>query len=104
MLKEFFVPYLKRLGKVSSAILQQNGASPHFSRDIRQYFFSYLVDRKRWCPLDEHHVPLTCLPLNFFLWRYVTNNIYKSPIRDLDELKIKIADKIENISSVRCFL
>ena len=41
----------------------------------------------------------TCSPdlslLNLVLSRYVKNNIYKSPIRNLDELKIKI---IENIS------
>ena len=36
--------------------------------------------------------------LDFFLWAYIKNNIYKSPIRNLDEPKLKMADEIENIS------
>ena len=37
-------------------------------------------------------------PLGFFLWKYAKNNIYKSPVCYLGELKMKIADEIENIS------
>ena len=37
MLKEAFVLKLKRRDKASSAIFQEDGAPPHFSKDIRQY-------------------------------------------------------------------
>ena len=51
LLKELFVPELKRSGKASSAIFQQDGVPRHFSRDIRQYLdkiFSTSVDGKGW--------------------------------------------------------
>ena len=38
ILKEFFVPELKRSGKASSAIFRQDEASFHLSRDVHQYF------------------------------------------------------------------
>ena len=38
MLKECFVPKLKRLGKESSTVFQPDGAPPRFSLDVRQYF------------------------------------------------------------------
>ena len=56
------------------------------------------MDRKRWSHKMGITRSLDLSPLDFFLWRYVENNIYKSPIRQLDELKMKIADDIENIS------
>ena len=47
----------------------------------------------RWAPPSPN-----LSPLDFFLWKYVKNNIYKPPICNLDKLKIRIADEIENIS------
>ena len=55
--KECFVPELKRLGKVSCAIFQEDKAPPHFSRDVRQYFDKIFPNRWigkggsiRWAP------------------------------------------------------
>ena len=45
MLKEFFVPKLQRLGKVSSATFQENEAPPHFSRGVRQHFDKIFPNR-----------------------------------------------------------
>ena len=57
MLKEFFVPELKRLDKASSGIFQQDGAPARFSRDIRQYLDKVFPSRWigsgspiRWAP------------------------------------------------------
>ena len=36
-------------------------------------------------------------PLDFFLWDYIKNNVYKSNIKDLDDLKIKITQIIRSI-------
>ena len=45
MLKELFVPELKRLCKASSAIFQRNGVPAHLSRDVRQYLDKVLPNR-----------------------------------------------------------
>lgn len=37
MLQDFFIPEVRKLHKVRSIILQQDGAPPHFARDVRQY-------------------------------------------------------------------
>ncbi len=36
-------------------------------------------------------------PLDFFLWGYIKNNVYKNNIKDLDDLKIKITQEIRSI-------
>ena len=35
--------------------------------------------------------------LDFFLWGHVKPNVYKTPINNLDELKMKITEEIESI-------
>ena len=36
-------------------------------------------------------------PLDFFLWGYVKTNVYKTRVRDLDDLREKITREIEGI-------
>jgi len=36
-------------------------------------------------------------PLDFFLWGYIKNNVYKNNIKDLDDLKIKITQEVRSI-------
>ena len=88
---------MKRLGKTSSATFQQDEASAYFSRDVHQYFDK--VFPNQWIGKGGvHQMGTTCSPdlspLNFILSGYVKNNIYKSSIRNLDELKIKIIGNI----------
>ena len=35
--------------------------------------------------------------LDFFLWGYIKNNVYKNNLKDLDDLKIKIIQEIRSI-------
>ena len=57
MLKEFFVPELKRLRKASSAIFQQDGTPAHFSLDVRQYLDN--VFPNQWMGRAD---PIICSP------------------------------------------
>jgi len=36
-------------------------------------------------------------PLDFFLWRHLKTNIYKTTVKDLDDLKTRIIDEIKII-------
>jgi hypothetical protein len=37
-------------------------------------------------------------PLDFFLWRYVKDIVYKTPVTSLDELKLRIVAAIETVT------
>ncbi|CAF1581905.1 unnamed protein product [Rotaria sp. Silwood1] len=100
MLQDFFLPEIKRLRKVRSVIFQQDGAPAHFSADVRHYLNDQFPDRWigrggsiRWAPRSPD---LT--PLDFYLWGHLKNNVYQSPIKDLDELKTRIHNEIKSIS------
>lgn len=100
MLQTFFIPEVKKLRKIRSIIFQQDGAPPHFSIEVRQFLHNHFSDRWigrggpiRWAPRSPD---LT--PLDFFLWGHVKNNVYKSPIKDMNELKTKIEMEIKSIT------
>jgi hypothetical protein len=39
-------------------------------------------------------------PLDFFLWRYVKDIVYKTPMIFLNELKLRIFAAIESVNTV----
>jgi hypothetical protein len=100
MLQTFFIPEIRKLNKLRSIIFQQDGSPPHFSIDVRQYLDKHFPNRWigrggsiRWAPRSPD---LT--PLDFFLWGHIKNNIYKTPVKDMDELKMRIDTEIKSIS------
>ena len=100
MLQNFFILEVRRLHMVRSIIFQEDGAPAHFSTDVRQYLNNHFPDRWigrgspiRWAPRSPD---LT--PLDFYLWGHPKNNIYKSPTKDMDELKRRINKEINSIS------
>jgi hypothetical protein len=100
MLQTFFIPEVRKLRKTRSIIFQQDGAPPHFSSDVRQFLDNHFSDRWigrggpiLWAPRSPD---LT--PLDFFLWGHVKNNVYKSPIKDMNDLKTKIEMEIKSIT------
>jgi hypothetical protein len=38
------------------------------------------------------------MPLDFFLWGYVKDVVYKTPVTSLDELKLRIVAAIETVT------
>mgnify|MGYP001047299604 CR=1 FL=1 len=100
MLQTFFLPEVRKLHKVRSILFQQDGAPAHFAIDVRQYLDQHFPNRWigrggpiRWAPRSPD---LT--PLDFFLWGHVKNIIYKSPVKNLIELKTRINNEIKSIS------
>ena len=100
MLQNFFIPEVRRLHKLRSIVFQQDGAPPHFSVAVRQYLDNQFPGRWigrggsiRWAPRSPD---LT--PLDFFLWGYVKDRVYRNAIKDLNELKMKIENEIRSIS------
>jgi hypothetical protein len=82
-------------------IFQQDGAPPHWSLDVCDFLDGTFPQRwigrdgpTRWPPRSPD-----ITPLDFFLWGYVKDRVYATPIRDVAGLRRKIADVIRTITS-----
>lgn len=87
-------------------IFQQDGAPPHWSRQVREYLNETLPNRQisrqgagdlallSWPPRSPD---LT--PCDFFLWGFVKDNVYVPPLpHNLEELKNRIRTAITPVS------
>jgi hypothetical protein len=100
MLQDFWIPEVRRLHILRSIIFQQDGAPAHWYGKVRQLLHNMFPNRWvgrdgpiRWAPRSPD---LT--PLDFFLWGYLKDNVYKTSMKDLNELKARIANEIRMIS------
>jgi transposase len=104
MLMNWLLPQLREDG--GNFIFQQDGAPPHWHRNVRHYLNEALPQRWigratnddsvliRWPPRSPD---LT--PCDFFLWGYVKDKVYVPPLTsDLDELKQRITRAVESIN------
>lgn len=82
---------------------QQDGAPPHRKKEVMQLLESKFGDHiialnpaKEWIQWPPYSPDLT--PLDYFLWGYTKDKIYKAKIDNLYDLKAKITEVIQNIS------
>jgi hypothetical protein len=83
-----------------NVVFQQDGAPPHWARIFREFldmpFPGRCVGRDGpilWPPRSPD-----ITPLDFFLWRYVKDIVYRTPVTSLDELKLRIVAAIETVT------
>lgn len=78
---------------------QQDGAPPHFSLIVRNYlnvlFPRRWIGRSGHVPWPPRSPDLT--PLDFYLWGYIKDVVYKNRPTTLDNLKARIRDAITQI-------
>lgn len=98
MLQNFFLPQVQGQRNI---IFQQDGAPPHWALAVRDW-----LDRKfpgRWIgrggpiPWPPRSPDLT--PLDFFLWGYIKDCVYKTPVIDLPGLKSRIVEAIGTVNT-----
>jgi hypothetical protein len=99
MLKNYFYPIIQRKRLNSQIIFQQDGAPPHFSKEVRAW-----LDEKfggRWIgrggPISWAPRSPDLTPLDFFLWGYVKTNVYKTKVNNITDLKDRIEQEIKAI-------
>ena len=96
MLEQFVIPQLELQPQV---IFQQDGAPPHWSLMVRRFLDQTFPDR--WMGRDgpmlwpPRSPDLT--PLDFFLWGYVKDIVYRTPVPNIDELIMRITAAVANI-------
>lgn len=82
-----------------SIIFQQDGAPPHWGLRVREFLNRTFPDRwiGRDGPIPWPPRSPDITPLDFFLWGYVKDIVYRSKIRNITNLIKRITDAIDTI-------
>ncbi|GBO29186.1 hypothetical protein AVEN_124673-1 [Araneus ventricosus] len=99
MLEMYAVPQMQQ--HQPDVIFQQDGAPPHWGMIVRDILDENFPDRRcgRGGPIPWPPSSPDITPLDFFLWSFVKNIVYKTSVPSLDELKRRIVTAIENVTS-----
>lgn len=96
------IPFIQQLhdDELAEGYFQQDGATPHCTGEnlwmLRQYFADRIMSRNTGRIFPARSCDLT--PCDYFLWPYLKNTIFTSPISDLEDLKERIQLKFEEIN------
>ena len=103
MLKDYFYPPIQRNRLNNKMILQQDGTSPRFSKEVRIWLNKKFNGRwiGRGHPLSWALCSPDLTPLGFFLWGYMQTKVYKTKMNDIVDLKERIEQKIKTIKKKR---
>ncbi|KFM65698.1 Transposable element Tcb2 transposase, partial [Stegodyphus mimosarum] len=99
MLENFVFPQLEELQP--HVFLQQNGAPPQRGTIVRSSLNDHFT--RRWIgrgglipwPPRSHDVT----PLDFFLWGFVKDNVYRRRVSNIDDLKARITAAITSVDA-----
>jgi hypothetical protein len=83
-------------------LFQQNGAPPHFHKEVADVLGLYLKFSEKWIGRGE---PITWPPrspdltsLDFFVWRYIKDDVYVAPLAtNVLELAGRIRDTVTTV-------
>ena len=91
-----FLPLLKLVSK----IFQQDGAPPHLGSHVRRFLGATLpnkwIGRDGPTPWPPRSPDIT--HLDFFLWGYVNDKAFSTPVPDITNLKARITDAFATIT------
>ena len=89
MLQTYYWPIIQSKRLASKIYFKQDGASPHYSLIARKWLNERLpsrwIGRRGLIEWAARSPDLT--PLDFFLWGYVKQKVYKDNIKKLDDLR-----------------
>ena len=92
MLKHYVVPQLEEFQP--RVVFQQDGAPPHWGLIVRDFlnetFPNRWIGRNGPTPWPPRSPDIT--PLDFFLWGYVKDRVYRTPVRDVQTLQSRIIE------------
>ena len=81
-------------------IFQKGGAPPHWGSHVRQFldaaFPNRWIGRDGPTPWPPRSPDIT--PLDFFLWGYVKDKAFSTPVPDITNLKARITDVFATIT------
>lgn len=98
MLRDQIVPAIREIAgdDFENVWFQQDGAAPHYARDVRAYldevFTDHWIGRRGAIEWPARSPDLT--PLDYFLWGYLKDRVYKTKPQNLADLQQRIIDEI----------
>lgn len=99
MLRNQIVPAIRRIAgdNFDQTWFQQDGAAPHYGLNVRNYlntvFPNRWIGRRGIIEWPARSPDLT--PLDFFLWGYLKDRVFKTKPLDLNELRQRIIDECD---------
>ena len=101
MLNEYFLPILRNKRIVRTIRFQQDGAPPHYATTVRKWLNDTFPGRwiGRRGPIEWAPRSPDLTPLDFYLWGYVKQVVYKETIHDLNDLRQKIIEAVNSINT-----
>ena len=98
MLKHYVVPQLEEFQP--RVVFQQDGAPPHWGLIVRDFLNETLpnrwIGRSGPTPWPPRSPDIT--PLDFFLWGYVKDRVYRTPVRDVETLQSRIIEVLATVN------
>ena len=93
MLKDFFLPIIQAKGLAEDIIFMQDGAPPHWSKNVRSWLD--VTWPERWMGRGSTNLPWPprspdITPCDYFLWGYLKSIVYKNEYKTINDLKKKI--------------
>lgn len=100
MLQQQIVPAIQAsVNNFEQIWFQQDGAPPHYGLQVRQYldnvFPNHWIGRRGSIEWPARSPDLS--PLDYFLWGYVKDRVYKTKPQNLDDLRNRIQQEIQQI-------
>jgi hypothetical protein len=104
MLKDHFYPQFRRLPFKDSFFFMQDGAPAHYAGDVREWFEQKFPGRwiGRRGPIEWPVRSPDLTPMDFFLWGYLKNIVYKNKPKSLQDLRQSIILAFQTIDSDLC--
>lgn len=96
-------PFFEQLhdDELQEGYFQQDGATPHCTAEtlalIREYFGERIISRNTARKFPARSCDVTAC--DYFLWPYLKNAIFSTPINNLEELKQRIRQKFDEINN-----
>ena len=99
MLQEFVMPRLQEQFGDTEFFFQQDGAPPHFHRDVRTYLDENMqnrwIGRRGTVEYPPRSPDLT--PMDFFLWGFLKDKIYCRKPKTIAEMRVAIEEECAQI-------
>lgn len=101
MLQQQFWPEVKRLGLKNTMIFMQDGAPPHWSREVRKWLDIKFPNRwmGRGGPMRWPARSPDLTPCDFFLWGFLKSKVYATRPRDIADLKQRIVSAFKEVTA-----
>lgn len=94
------LPFINQLhdDELQNGYFQQDSARPHVANDTLNFLREYYYDNRLIS--KDRYPPRSCdlTPLDYFMFPYLKNNIFKTPVHTLDELRDNITRHCQMIN------